>query len=134
MNKKKILTLCLVACLAITAIAGASLAYFTDTKSATNTFAVGNVSIDLIESKYHRTGSGGSGDTSIGAPTGTADGKEYIANGTTIFTDEEIKADAENYRDYITERGANMVPVRRLLSPPMSSTPAAMMPTSASAS
>ena len=118
MNKKKILTLCLVACLAITAIAGASLAYFTDTKSATNTFTVGNVSIDLIESKYHRTGSGGSGDTSIGVPTGTADGKEYIANGTTIFTDEEIKADAESYLNYITERGANMVPGKKIAKSP----------------
>lgn len=49
MNKKKILTLCLVACLAITAIAGASLAYFTDTDSANNTFTVGNVDIKLVE-------------------------------------------------------------------------------------
>lgn len=110
MNKKKIITLCLVVCLIVTAVAGVSLAYFTDTKSATNTFTVGNVSIELIESKYHRAGSGGSGDPSIGAPTGTADGKKYIPDGTTIFTDEEIKADAESYNDYISERGKNMVP------------------------
>lgn len=49
MNKKKILTLCLVACLAITAIAGASLAYFTDTDSANNAFTAGNVKIKLNE-------------------------------------------------------------------------------------
>ena len=47
--KKKILALCLCVALAATAIVGASLAYFTDTDEATNTFAVGNVSIDLIE-------------------------------------------------------------------------------------
>lgn len=47
--KKKILALCLCVALAATAIVGASLAYFTDTDEATNTFAVGNVKIDLIE-------------------------------------------------------------------------------------
>ena len=47
--KKKILALCLCVALAATAIVGASLAYFTDTDEATNTFTVGNVSIDLIE-------------------------------------------------------------------------------------
>lgn len=118
MNKKKILTLCLVACLAITAIAGASLAYFTDTKSATNTFTVGNVSIDLIESRYHRQGSGSSGDTSIPAPDKTASGMKYVDDGATIYSDDEIKADAENYRDYITERGANMVPGKKIAKSP----------------
>lgn len=47
--KKKILSICLVAALAITAIAGASLAYFTDTDDATNTFTVGNVKIEQNE-------------------------------------------------------------------------------------
>ena len=52
--KKKLLVLSLCVALAAIAIAGASLAYFTDTKSATNTFTVGNVKIDLIESKFRR--------------------------------------------------------------------------------
>ena len=47
--KKKITALCLCVALLAVAVVGASLAYFTDTKSATNTFAVGNVKIDLIE-------------------------------------------------------------------------------------
>ena len=118
MNKKKILTLCLVACLAITAIAGASLAYFTDTKSATNTFTVGNVSIDLIESRYHRQGSGSSGDTSIPAPDKTASGMKYVDDGATIYSDDEIKADAANYLNYITERGKNMVPGKKIAKSP----------------
>ena len=51
--KKKITALCLCVALLAVAVVGASLAYFTDTKSATNTFAVGNVSIDLIEQQRH---------------------------------------------------------------------------------
>ena len=110
--KKKLLVLGLCVALAAIAIAGASLAYFTDTKSATNTFTVGNVKIDLIESRYHRTGSGNSGDTSLPKPTTKAAGKEFIPDGWTIFTDDEIKADAANYSTYIGERGSNMVPGR----------------------
>lgn len=47
--KKKILALCLVVALAATAVIGGTLAYFTDTKEATNTFTVGNVKIKLDE-------------------------------------------------------------------------------------
>lgn len=47
--KKKILSLCLVVCLAATAIVGGTLAYFTDTDDAENVFTTGNVDIELIE-------------------------------------------------------------------------------------
>lgn len=47
--KKKIIALALVASLAIIAIAGASLAYFTDTDDATNAFTSGIVDITLNE-------------------------------------------------------------------------------------
>ena len=116
--KKKLTALCLCVALLAVAVVGASLAYFTDTKSATNTFTVGNVKIDLIESRYHRQGSGSSGDTSIPAPTQTANGMDYVANGATIFTDEEIKADAANYSAYISERGKNMVPGKNIAKSP----------------
>ena len=57
MNKRKIVllatALCMIAILAI----GGTLAYFTDTKEATNTFTVGGVKIDLIEQE--RDGNGG---------------------------------------------------------------------------
>ncbi len=57
MNKKKILVLAVsVALIAILAIGG-SLAYFTDTDEATNTFTAGGVAIDLIEKE--RDGNGG---------------------------------------------------------------------------
>lgn len=47
--KKKFLAFGLVVCLAVIAIAGASLAYFTDTDTATNEFVSGKVDITLNE-------------------------------------------------------------------------------------
>ena len=47
--KKKILVLCLVVALAVTAVVGGSLAYFTDTDKAANTFTTGKVDITLNE-------------------------------------------------------------------------------------
>ena len=43
---------------------------------------------------------------------------DYVANGSTIFTDEEIKADAAKYSDYIGERGKNMVPGKNIAKSP----------------
>lgn len=54
--KKKITALCLCVALLAIAVVGASLAYFTDTKSATNTFSVGNVKINLIEQEKTANG------------------------------------------------------------------------------
>lgn len=53
--KRKILTLCLVLVLAVTAIGGATLAYFTDTDSKTNTFTVGKVDITLNDEFEQRS-------------------------------------------------------------------------------
>lgn len=47
--KKKILSICLIAVITVMAIAGASLAYLTDTDTEDNVFTVGNVKIDLWE-------------------------------------------------------------------------------------
>ena len=114
--KKKLTAIFLCVALVAIAIVGASLAYFTDTKSATNTFTVGNVKIDLIESQFHREGNDNSGDTSIPNPTHKVtadDGMKYVATGHTMFTDDEIKADAKTYAtDYLAVKGENMVPGR----------------------
>ena len=114
--KKKITAIFLCVALVAIAVVGASLAYFTDTKSATNTFTVGNVKIDLIESRFHREGNDNSGDTSIPDPTHKViadDGMKYVTTGHTMFTDAEIKADAETYADdYLAVKGENMVPGR----------------------
>ena len=114
--KKKLSAIFLCVALVAIAVVGASLAYFTDTKSATNTFTVGNVKIDLIESKFHREGNDNSGDTSIPDPTHKVvadDGMKYVKTGHTMFTDDEIKADAATYQaDYLAVKGENMVPGR----------------------
>ena len=77
---------------------------------------MGNVSIDLIESRFHREGNDNSGDTSIPDPTHKVtddDGMKYVKTGHTMFTDAEIKADAETYAtDYLAVKGENMVPGR----------------------
>ena len=54
--KKKITALCLCVALLAIAVVGASLAYFTDTDNAKNTFTVGNVKIDLIEQEKTNEG------------------------------------------------------------------------------
>lgn len=82
--KKKILVITLLVMLAAIAAAGATLAYFTDTDAVTNTFTVGNVKIELLESKLHRT--------------------EDAAD------DAAILADAENYAQYLAQAGKNIVP------------------------
>lgn len=48
-NRKKLVALIMVLALALTTLVGGTLAYFTDDDEATNTFTMGNVSIDLIE-------------------------------------------------------------------------------------
>ena len=110
--KKKLTAIFLCVALVAIAVVGASLAYFTDMKSATNTFTVGNVKIELIESRFHREGNDNSGDTDIPDPANIASGMTYVTNGHKAFTDAEIKADAANYSGYIAERGKNMVPGR----------------------
>ena len=114
--KKKITAIFLCVALLAIAIVGASLAYFTDTDQATNTFTVGNVKIDLIESKFHREGNDNSGDTDIPDPTHKVtadDGMKYVETGHTMFTNDEIKRDAETYKDeYLAVKGQNMVPGR----------------------
>lgn len=49
MNKRKILMLALSLCMVAILAVGGTLAYFTDTDTATNVFTTGNVKIDLVE-------------------------------------------------------------------------------------
>lgn len=112
MKKKTILVAAIAVMLVAALVVGGTLAYFTDTKDAKNTFTVGNVKIDLIESTYHREGNDNSGDKSIPDPTQTASGMKYVADGHKAFTDEEIQENAKEYANYIGEKGADMVPGR----------------------
>ena len=54
--KKKLTAIFLCVALVAIAVVSASLAYFTDTDNETNTFAVGNVKIDLIEQQRGKDG------------------------------------------------------------------------------
>lgn len=66
--KKKMVTICLVVALVLTAVAGGTLAYFTDTADATNTFTVGNVDITLTEPNWEGTGSNDAPEVYPGEP------------------------------------------------------------------
>ncbi len=66
--KKKILALCVVAIIAVTAIAGASLAYLTDNEAKTNVFTVGKVDIELTEPNWDATGAAEADDVYPGEP------------------------------------------------------------------
>lgn len=122
--KKKITAICLVSLIAVMAIAGVSLAYFTDTDKAVNEFTVGNVKINLIEADIHRVNVGtttANGKLSVDvadygdgwvndAPT--ADDAYGWDKG--YFTDEQIKASADEYAAYLAEVGQNIVPGRTI--------------------
>lgn len=113
MKKKTILVAAIAVMLVAALVVGGTLAYFTDKSEVKdNTFTVGNVSIKLIESTYHREGNDNSGDKSIPDPTQTASGMKYVADGHKAFTDEEIQENAKNYADYIGTKGVDMVPGR----------------------
>ena len=101
--KKKITAIFLCVALAAIAVVGASLAYFTDTKSAANTFTVGNVKIDLLESSLHRENAGiANGATSDSelwsdvAKDGSGNTSKYKA-GDTFYTDAQIEENAAEY-------------------------------------
>ena len=108
MKKKTILVAAIAVMLVAALVVGGTLAYFTDTKSADNTFTVGNVKIDLLESSLHRENAG-----YVGTPgeklnpdnaelrsevlkLGSNNTSPYKA-GDTFYTDEQIKANAEKY-------------------------------------
>ncbi len=102
--KKKLTAIFLCVALVAIAIVGASLAYFTDTKSATNTFTVGNVKIDLLESSLHRENAGvANGATSTSelwsdvAKEGSGNTSKYKA-GDTFYTDAQIEANSAEYK------------------------------------
>lgn len=98
--KKKIIALCLIVALAITAITGATLAYFTDTDNKTNTFTVGNVAIDLIEQERQTKTEDGETKTILG--NFTQEKTLYPIVGSAQGTKDEFGLPtAENYVDKV---------------------------------
>lgn len=97
--KKRVLAIALVVAMLSIAVIGGSLAYFTDTKSATNTFTVGNVKIELLESQLHRENAGGGNPELVSdvPMQGSGNTSPYKA-GDKFYTDQQIKDDAANYK------------------------------------
>ena len=102
--KKKLTAIFLCVALVAIAVVGASLAYFTDTKSAKNTFTVGNVKIQLLESSLHRENAGVANDKTSDSELwsdvdmeGSDNTSKYKA-GDSFYTDDQIKADAAQYK------------------------------------
>ena len=95
--KKKIVALCLCVALAVVAIGGATLAYFTDTDEATNTFTAGGVKIALVEqqrSADHKTLVPFEQNKKLMPIVGSAQGEQETVGGVVLPT-------AENYVDKI---------------------------------
>lgn len=131
MKKKTILVAAIAVMLVAALVVGGTLAYFTDKDNATNTFTVGNVNIELLESQYHRVNAGISNDKAKvqteplsggylwaanvdmqGTPENTPN---YATSGETwsgqYFSDAQIEADAATYKDeYFAQHSKNMVP------------------------
>ena len=90
MDKKKIVTTALSAVMVIGATVGGTLAFLTDSDEETNTFTVGDVEIDLIESQYHR----------VNAGMGNATGKtEPIVGGYLWAADVDLQGNEANTPD-----------------------------------
>lgn len=103
MKKKTILVAAIAVMLVAALVVGGTLAYFTDTKAAKNTFTVGNVSIKLLESSLHRENAGiANGATSDSElwsnveKLGSNNTSKYKA-GDTFYTDAQIEANAKDY-------------------------------------
>lgn len=90
--KRKALVLSAIAILAVMTITGVTLAFLTDNDVATNTFTIGNVDIELLETTLHR--------------------QNHNA------TDEQIIENAKTYQDYLDEEGELMVPGRWVMKAP----------------
>ena len=104
MTKKRFVAILLCVTLVALAAIGATFAYLTDSKTVTNTFTVGNVKIDLIESSLHRENAGvANGATSTSElwsnveKLGSGNTSPYKA-GDTFYTNAQIEANAAEYK------------------------------------
>lgn len=89
MSKKKLVSLCLVLALVLTAVVGGTMAYFTDEDAQTNTFTSGNVYINLDEEEISDTPNE-DGDL-VGTGNRTDDNQEYeLFPGMTVDKDPTI--------------------------------------------
>lgn len=111
--KKRILSLALVVSLLMVAVAGATMAYFTDTEQAVNIATIGNVSIKQHELQrvdginYNNNGEICDGDELEAFEQGQALYPAYPANGDASYTAKQDHADLFWWGDYVTALSAN---------------------------
>ena len=106
--KKRILSLALVVALVMVAVAGATMAYFTDTEQAVNIATIGNVSIKQHELQrvdginYNNNGEICDGDELEVFEQGQALYPAYPENGGASYTAKQDNADQFWWGDYVT--------------------------------
>lgn len=123
-TKKSIISVCLVVAMLVLGVMG-TLAYLTDYDEEVNTFTLGNVSIDLIESQLHRVNAGvetdgrlSTADFTMEGVAGTAPEDSHNWAGK-YFTDEQIQDDAATYQsEYLAEEGQGLVPGQNVMKCP----------------
>ena len=125
--KKKILAISAVLGIAALVLSMGTLAYFTDTDKATNTFTIGNVKIKLLESQFHRVNAGKttadrlSHDTAKFPMDGAAGTAPDDAHGWAgaYYSDAQIESDAATYQSkYLAEAGQKLVPGANVMKAP----------------
>lgn len=84
--KKKILAISAVLGIAALVLSMGTLAYFTDTEKATNTFTIGNVDIALYESQIHRVNANVSANVTDGVATASSENSHVCLNGNIYCT------------------------------------------------
>lgn len=101
MNRKKLVSLCLVLALLVTAAVGATFAYFTDSEETTNTFTVGNVDITLDEPSWKDMANAIPGHTYAKDPFVKNEGSNpaYIRVDVTVSDADAFLKLAEKYKD-----------------------------------
>lgn len=104
--KKKLFAICLIVCLALVAVAGASLAYFTDTDEQVNTFTSGKVDITLDETVVTLNNDGYIDEDAIDTAERTSEDQFYgkLYPGQVIVKDPTITVDKESEKAYVAAK------------------------------
>lgn len=112
MTKKKVLAISAVLGIFALVLGANTLAFFTDTKSAKNTFTVGNVEIELLESQLHRVNAGiavancnlATSELCSTIDMEGSDSESEYAPAGAFYEDEQIIADAATYQsEYLAD-------------------------------
>ena len=107
MKRKSIVLAATAVMLMASLVVGGTLAYFTDTDDATNTFTVGDVKIDLIESQYYPQV-----DTDKTLDDVVADSETYLAEYLAVNGEDMVPGRWVRKAPYVINTGTNDAYVR----------------------